>query len=163
LNGEDIQAGNLVIWYVPQAQTDGTAPDYYCWTVQGEPNPETYPCFAGPMFVPFSIAPTAAFTYSEPNLTTVPTDFQNTSFGSGSMSYLWDFGDGSTSSDVNPSYQYPISGTYTVTLTVTNIVGSDTFVDTVDVFQLLLNPPDGNSSPVGLPSPNPLAEPENDN
>jgi PKD repeat protein len=79
------------------------------------------------------------------------------------MNYLWDFGDGSTSSDVNPSYQYPISGTYTVTLTVTNTVGSDTFVDTVDVFQLLLNPPGGNSPPVRLSTPNPLAEPENDN
>jgi uncharacterized membrane protein len=31
---------------------NGASPPYTCWTVSGEPNPETYPCFSGPMFVP---------------------------------------------------------------------------------------------------------------
>lgn len=55
LNGESIAAANLVLWYVPQMQTDSGADDGddpYCWTVAGEPDPETYPCFSGPMFVP---------------------------------------------------------------------------------------------------------------
>lgn len=35
-------------------------------------------------------------------------------------SYLWNFGDGSTSTSANPSHTYAAEGTYTVTLTVTD-------------------------------------------
>jgi hypothetical protein len=42
---------------VPQAETDQGMGTEYCWTVSGEPNPETYPCWMGPMFTPFSITP----------------------------------------------------------------------------------------------------------
>ncbi|RYM33486.1 choice-of-anchor A family protein [Brumimicrobium glaciale] len=42
------------------------------------------------------------------------------------LSYLWDFGDGTTSTDMNPSNIYASAGTYTVTLTTTNTYGSDT-------------------------------------
>lgn len=35
-------------------------------------------------------------------------------------SYLWDFGDGNTSTDENPSHTYTVPGTYTVTLTAMN-------------------------------------------
>ncbi|MBL0016894.1 MAG: PKD domain-containing protein [Bacteroidetes bacterium] len=38
-------------------------------------------------------------------------------------SYLWDFGDGSTSTDVNPVHQYSEEGTYDVTLTIYNADG----------------------------------------
>lgn len=41
-------------------------------------------------------------------------------------SYLWDFGDGNTSTDKNPIYTFLVAGTYTVSLTATNIYGSDT-------------------------------------
>ncbi|HXW98306.1 MAG TPA: PKD domain-containing protein, partial [Methanomicrobiales archaeon] len=40
----------------------------------------------------------------------------------------WDFGDGSTSTDPNPTHTYLTPGKYTVTLTVTNGAGSDTAV-----------------------------------
>ena len=36
------------------------------------------------------------------------------------VSWLWDFGDGATSTSQNPSHTYSTSGTYTVSLTVTN-------------------------------------------
>ncbi|MEZ5359608.1 MAG: PKD domain-containing protein [Candidatus Zixiibacteriota bacterium] len=39
--------------------------------------------------------------------------------------WAWDFGDGSTSIDQNPTHMYTIAGTYTVTLTVTNACGTD--------------------------------------
>ncbi|MCA9898336.1 MAG: hypothetical protein H6654_17085 [Ardenticatenaceae bacterium] len=60
VNSEPISGGNLVIWYVPQATTDRVQPaedgdGLYCWTVNGEPTPETYPCFTGPMFHPFEL------------------------------------------------------------------------------------------------------------
>jgi PKD repeat protein len=40
--------------------------------------------------------------------------------------YLWDFGDGYTSDAASPGHQYSGSGTYTVSLTVTNEHGSTT-------------------------------------
>ncbi|MCB0028664.1 MAG: hypothetical protein KDE28_12195, partial [Anaerolineales bacterium] len=43
---------NIVLWYVSQALTDTSSGNMYCWTVTGEPTPETYPCFTGPMFSP---------------------------------------------------------------------------------------------------------------
>ncbi|GAB4580681.1 MAG: hypothetical protein Fur0022_34230 [Anaerolineales bacterium] len=52
LDNDPVSNQNLVLWYVPQAQTDAILGDtgYYCWTISGEPTPETYPCFMGPMF-----------------------------------------------------------------------------------------------------------------
>ncbi len=41
-------------------------------------------------------------------------------------SYQWDFGDGNTSTQQNPSHTYNDNGAYTVTLTTTNNYGSDT-------------------------------------
>jgi len=41
-------------------------------------------------------------------------------------SYLWDFGDGNTSVEQNPSHVYSTSGIYTVSLEVTNANGADT-------------------------------------
>ena len=40
------------------------------------------------------------------------------------VSYAWDFGDGATSSQANPSHTYASAGTYTVTLTVTDDQGA---------------------------------------
>ncbi|MEZ4937305.1 MAG: M4 family metallopeptidase [Crocinitomicaceae bacterium] len=40
-------------------------------------------------------------------------------------SWLWDFGDGSTSTDQNPIHIYTSNGTYNVTLTVSNSFGND--------------------------------------
>lgn len=45
------------------------------------------------------------------------------------VSYEWDFGDGNTSSDMNPENTYSAAGTYTITLMVAddeNAVGTDT-------------------------------------
>ncbi|MBI2271143.1 MAG: T9SS type A sorting domain-containing protein [Bacteroidetes bacterium] len=41
-------------------------------------------------------------------------------------SWSWNFGDGSTSTQQNPTHTYSTNGTYTVKLIVTNSVGSDT-------------------------------------
>ncbi|KPL88257.1 hypothetical protein [Ardenticatena maritima] len=57
IDGEAAADTNIVLWYVPQMQTDASGDDangFYCWTVNGEPTPETYPCFAGPLFEPLA-------------------------------------------------------------------------------------------------------------
>nr|HPO17381.1 PKD domain-containing protein [Candidatus Hydrogenedentota bacterium] len=41
-------------------------------------------------------------------------------------SWAWDFGDGDTSTDPNPDHEYTDEGRYTVSLTVTTELGSDT-------------------------------------
>lgn len=56
--------------------------------------------------------------------------FINTS--TNAASYSWDFGDGTTSTLINPVKQYDLGGTYTVVLTVTNDTNTDSFQD--DIF-----------------------------
>jgi len=46
--------------------------------------------------------------------------FTNTSTGSGTLTYSWTFGDGATSTDVNPTHTYTAPGSYTVVLHVTD-------------------------------------------
>jgi PKD repeat protein len=54
-----------------------------------------------------------------------PVSFNNLSSG-GATSFLWDFGDGTTSTAANPSHLYALGGSFTVTLTATGPAGSDT-------------------------------------
>lgn len=42
-----------------------------------------------------------------------------------SLTYSWDFGDGNTSSEFEPEYLYSEPGTYSVTLTATDVVGNE--------------------------------------
>jgi PKD repeat protein len=51
--------------------------------------------------------------------------FSDTSTGL-PRSWLWNFGDGTTSTEQNPTHRYTSPGTYTVTLTATNAVSTDT-------------------------------------
>ena len=48
-------------------------------------------------------------------------------------SWAWDFGDGGTSTDQNPSYTYAEDGDYDVCLTVENEFGSNTICQTITV------------------------------
>ncbi|MGB3007707.1 MAG: hypothetical protein WBC06_14415, partial [Chitinophagaceae bacterium] len=53
---ENIQNKKLVVWYVAQLKNDDTKGREYCWAESVLENgvyvTKTYPCFAGPMFVP---------------------------------------------------------------------------------------------------------------
>lgn len=75
-----------------------------------------------PVEVPFEYpVPVAEFTYIISGNAVV---FNNLSqFGD---TYLWHFGDGSTSTDMNPVHFYDVLGPYTVTLFVTNGCGTRT-------------------------------------
>lgn len=50
---------------------------------------------------------------------------QCTNTSTDATSYLWDFGDGNTSTDANPTHIYSDTGDYVITLTVTGPCGTD--------------------------------------
>ena len=71
--------------------------------------------------------PKASFSASpNPAPENTPVQFQNLS--TGATNYLWVFGDGQTSTDISPLYQFITTGTYNVCLQATNPAGcTDTF------------------------------------
>jgi hypothetical protein len=74
--------------------------------------------------------PTASFTSAPVSGHTI--QFSDTSSGT-PTSWLWDFGDGGTSTQQNPSHAYAAAGNYSVKLTVTNAGGSSQAVKVVAV------------------------------
>jgi PKD repeat protein/murein tripeptide amidase MpaA len=70
-------------------------------------------------------APVAGFTSDETSTCTGIIQFTNSSVDA--SSYLWNFGDGQTSTEVNPLHAYTANGTFTVSLTATNPYGSDIY------------------------------------
>ena len=85
-------------------------------------------------------APTASFGAAETRGDApFSASFTDTSDPSGSAitGWSWDFGDGGGSTAQNPTHVYAVPGTYSVSLTVTNALGSDTVTKddliTVDV------------------------------
>jgi PKD repeat protein len=78
------------------------------------------------------VAPVASFTAPTSACVNTTVTFSNTSIGT-PTSYLWNFGNGQTSTLANPSYTYATAGSYTVTLTVTNAAGSNTTTSSIVV------------------------------
>jgi gliding motility-associated-like protein len=98
-------------------------------------------CFITPM-----PAPVAGF--DTVSLGAFNTTYQFADTSTGGSSWFWDFGDGNTSTQQNPSHQYGGAGTYTVTQIVTSASGCvDTIVTTVVIGEGILIPnvftPDG--------------------
>lgn len=58
-----------------------------------------------------------------PSIIYVGDDVTFTNMSTNATGYLWDFGDGNTSTDVHPVHSYSAAGTYTVCLTATNAGG----------------------------------------
>jgi chitodextrinase len=66
----------------------------------------------------------------------VDATIQFTSKSTGEItSWAWDFGDGNTSTQENPSHAYTQKATYTVSLTVANKAGSDTATMSITVLE----------------------------
>ena len=80
-------------------------------------------------------SPIAAFSVPSSVCKNVPLSFLNQSVNA--ISYFWDFGDGGTSTQVNPTHTYTIPGVHVVTLVATNKCGcKDSVQHTVTVSNL---------------------------
>lgn len=76
-------------------------------------------------------SPLADFVSPDTNLVVGSALTLFTNYSMGTVSYFWDFGDGNTSTDVNPWNIYNAAGDYTVTLIAYSLFcGSDTLVMT---------------------------------
>ncbi|MEO0899466.1 MAG: PKD domain-containing protein [Bacteroidota bacterium] len=73
--------------------------------------------------------PVSLFSFATPDNTL----FNFTSNAQYATDFLWNFGDGTTSTDANPTYSYSATGEYEVELIVSNICGTDTFRQSVFV------------------------------
>lgn len=69
-------------------------------------------------------APNASFAVNTAPAYNTPVQFFNTTTNGGN--YLWEFGDGSTSTDANPVHNYVVAGAKQVRLIATNCAGTDT-------------------------------------
>lgn len=104
-----------------------------------------------PVEVPVLQTPTAMFTYlMSGNLVT----FTNGSIG-GATSYEWIFGDGSTSSQIDPTHQYTNAGNYNVLLVACTGNCCDTILQVVSIVTGI---PGVNSANAVFVSPNPFAD-----
>jgi PKD repeat protein len=80
-------------------------------------------------FAGCAVLPTAAFS-ADPTSGPPPLTVQFTDESEGEpTSWSWDFGEGNTSTEQNPSHTYNNGGTYDVRLVVSNDKGSDTLIE----------------------------------
>lgn len=70
-------------------------------------------------------APVAAFSFAPPSPQVNDTVYFTDESQNAPTSWVWNFGDGATSTSQNPSHAWSTPGTKTVTLTVTNAQGSN--------------------------------------
>lgn len=90
-------------------------------------------CNWGSTVITVKLKPVALFNAPEEVCINSSVTFSNSSCNVDPNGYLWDFGDGQTSTLSKPSHTYQTPGNYTVRLTVTNSCGSDTKTQSIRV------------------------------
>jgi len=79
---------------------------------------------------------TASFSYVQTDVPIYTVQFTSTEVAD---EYLWDFGQGATSTEASPSYTFPFDGVYPVTLTITNSCGTTSVTLNVEVIKTSIN------------------------
>jgi gliding motility-associated-like protein len=74
-------------------------------------------------YIQMNSKPTANFSATTTSGCSTPLSINFTNSTTGGSTYLWYFGDGSTSTSTNPTHSYTSTGSYTVKLIATNSVG----------------------------------------
>ncbi len=101
-------------------------------TVTDTINVGNYPLGIAIAKVPDRIVPIANFS-SNVTKGYVPLDVQFTDISKNAATWKWDFGDGNTSTDQNPTHTYSAAGNYIVNLTVSDGNDTDSQVATITV------------------------------
>lgn len=118
----------LAIKYANNVADPEDYPYFFNWEIE-----YGYPCGRTPVFIDVTDKPQALFALpnSTPKTNTA-LNFQNQS--TGATQFLWNFGNGLSSTDPNPSTIYATAGSYQVSLSVTNSLGcTDTRVQTIQI------------------------------
>jgi len=102
-----------------------SAPGYTSQTITGISVTNGSATVVNVVLVP-SASPTANFTANSTSTCTGIVQFTNTGAHPQSSTYLWNFGDGNTSTLENPLHYYTANGTYSVTLQIFSCVGNPT-------------------------------------
>ncbi|WP_231589806.1 PKD domain-containing protein [Methanosarcina siciliae] len=131
----DVNSINFNGESLPRIKTGGSDPTIKYFSVTDAlSNGENELGVTGPSYFNFAnaVLEVTRETASEANFTASVTsgnaplnvEFTDTSTGT-PTSWAWDFGDGKNSTEQNPTHTYTAEGTYTVKLTVSNSLGSD--------------------------------------
>lgn len=103
---------------------------FYDWEI------ESVSCSSPQIPVTATINPLAisAYTYVQNN-----SEIQFTNTSENGLSYNWDFGDGTFSTEANPIHEFLSIGDFNVILTVSNNCGTDTYSETIGITSLGIN------------------------
>ncbi len=93
-------------------------------------------------------AVTAGFSAAQTNSCTLPSTISFTNTTTYGATYQWDFGDGTTSTQVNPSHTYTQAGTYTVKLSAVGCTNTQDQI--VKNAYITINPPAAPTATDGL-------------
>lgn len=100
-----------------------SAPGYQSQTLTGVTVTNKNKTVRNVQLVP--LAPTANFTADNTTGCNATVHFTDISGAPAGSTFLWNFGDGQTSTDQNPTHTYATGGPFTVSLTVTSCAGND--------------------------------------
>lgn len=117
-----ISAGDSTVVYV-SLPTDLTTPGTTWDVIQVRSSDPALPSTEVPVSITIlDLLPlTAQIAHTDPNDSNGAVDYSST--GTGATQWLWDFGDGNSSTEEAPSHTYTAEGTYTVILTASNDAG----------------------------------------
>ncbi|MDX2247467.1 MAG: PKD domain-containing protein [Bacteroidia bacterium] len=151
-NLTDASCIDLADGFIDLSISGGTPPFSYLWTngdTIEDPEellPGLYSATVSDSSGCFVLTDTFAITYKDTipqagfffNITGGAVGFQDTSVGV--LSWLWDFGDGKTSTLREPVHEYATNGTFTVIQIVSNLCGSDTMISEVTINTVGIDP-----------------------
>jgi PKD repeat protein len=124
---------------------------------QSFPSPARYPYAAIAVALSEGVTPVAVAGSDVTGDAPLSVTFDQTGTSTTGVSYLWAFGDGTTSTSANPSHTYAVPGTYVATLTVTGVPSGCESVDAVTV--TVTEPDPGPDPDPCSPVPADLADP----